>query len=292
MSLRAIVRRLGGDLYDGGRRANIPAPGHSPADRSVSLLEQDGRILIHTFGDGDWRQVREQLGGLGLLGTGAETGRRMERAGRAAADGASRRSVAQALWDQGRPILGTLSERHCRGRGMAGALPGASALRHHPAAPISVYRPGSAVRPALLAGVRDCDGVLSAVEITYLTPGGRRAFDLALPRKTVGVIPVGGAVRLYPPGPRLLVGEGVFTVNAAGRHFGLPAWALLSTSNLRRWRPPPGVSALLIAADRGPDGERSAAVLAEAVREAGVAVEIALPPMPFGDWDDAINGQR
>ena len=67
MSLRAIVRRLGGDLYDGGRRANIPAPGHSARDRSVSLLEEDGRVLVHTFGDGDWRAVRDHLRSLGLL---------------------------------------------------------------------------------------------------------------------------------------------------------------------------------------------------------------------------------
>ena len=33
MSLRTIVDVLGGDLYDRGFRANIPAPGHSPADR-------------------------------------------------------------------------------------------------------------------------------------------------------------------------------------------------------------------------------------------------------------------
>ena len=37
MSLRTIVQALGGELYDRGRRANIPAPGHSAADRSVSL---------------------------------------------------------------------------------------------------------------------------------------------------------------------------------------------------------------------------------------------------------------
>ena len=38
MSLKPIVQALGGDLYDRGLRANIPAPGHSAADRSVSLL--------------------------------------------------------------------------------------------------------------------------------------------------------------------------------------------------------------------------------------------------------------
>lgn len=49
MSLRHIVKVLGGDLYDGGARANIPAPGHSVGDRSVSLLLKDGRVYVHTF---------------------------------------------------------------------------------------------------------------------------------------------------------------------------------------------------------------------------------------------------
>ena len=60
MSLRPIVQALGGDLYDRGQRANIPAPGHSAADRSVSLLLKEGRIIVHTFGDGDWRAVLDR----------------------------------------------------------------------------------------------------------------------------------------------------------------------------------------------------------------------------------------
>ena len=54
MSLREIVRVLGGDLYDGGRRANVPAPNHSHVDRSVSLLLEDDRVVVHTFGAADW----------------------------------------------------------------------------------------------------------------------------------------------------------------------------------------------------------------------------------------------
>lgn len=41
--LMALTRDLGGDLLAGSRRALIPAPGHSAADRSVPLLlEADG----------------------------------------------------------------------------------------------------------------------------------------------------------------------------------------------------------------------------------------------------------
>jgi putative DNA primase/helicase len=293
MSLRAIVRRLGGDLYDGGRRANIPAPGHSARDRSVSLLEEDGRVLVHTFGDGDWRAVRDHLRSLGLLdepgpasATSAARTRTVEDPARSA-----RRQTAARLWAEGRGLAATLSAMHCRGRGVRGELPGPQALRHHPAAPLSVYRPGRTARPALMAGVVDPDGTITAVELTYLTPGGRRAFDLALPRKTVGVLPAGSAVRLDPAAPTLLVAEGVFTALAARRRFGLPSWALLSTSNLRRWRPPPLVGSVLIAADRGADGEASAQRLARDLAEAGVTAEIALPPPAFGDWDEAAKAE-
>ncbi|MGC1304685.1 MAG: virulence-associated protein E, partial [Caulobacteraceae bacterium] len=61
MSLRPIVEALGGELYDRGRRANIPGPGHSPADRSVSLLLQGDRVVVHTFGSNDWREVLDYL---------------------------------------------------------------------------------------------------------------------------------------------------------------------------------------------------------------------------------------
>ena len=48
MSLRAIVEAVGGDLYEGGRRANIPAPGHSAEDRSVSLLLEGDPLRVRT----------------------------------------------------------------------------------------------------------------------------------------------------------------------------------------------------------------------------------------------------
>mgnify|MGYP002524993862 CR=1 FL=1 len=47
MTLHRIVAALGGELYCEGRRANIPAPGHSARDRSVSLLLTDDRVVIH-----------------------------------------------------------------------------------------------------------------------------------------------------------------------------------------------------------------------------------------------------
>jgi hypothetical protein len=67
MSLRHIVDALGGDLYDGGRRASVPGPNHSAGDRSVSLLLQGGRVVVNTFGRTVWTEVLDDLRERGLI---------------------------------------------------------------------------------------------------------------------------------------------------------------------------------------------------------------------------------
>jgi hypothetical protein len=290
MSLRTIVRTLGGDLYDRGRRANIPAPGHSAADRSVSLLLENNRIIVHTFGDGDWKAVLDHLRDQGLIDAAhapvSVAGATAARVQGEAPSARARRAAALRLWEAGRPLGRSLAARHCRLRGLTGDLPGPEALRYGPETPVSAYRVDGPTRPALLAGVQAPDGSITAVEITYLAPNGRRAQDLRLPRKTVGVAPGGCAVRLDPAAEEMLVGEGVFTTRSASEWFGLPGWALMSTRNLRVWSPPAGLRSLLIAADRGRDGEASAERLRGRMMDAGVAATIALPPEPYGDWNE------
>ena len=291
MSLRPIVEALGGELYDHGRRANVPGPGHSRSDRSVSLLLQADRVVVHSFGADDWRAVLDYLRSEQLidahnavLGGG---GRRRVGVGAPEPPGAAeRRAVAQRLWDEARPLPGSLSQTHCRLRGIVRPLPGPGALRHHGEVPVSIYRPGRLRRPALLAAVLDPAGRLLAVEITYLAGNGLRALDLRLPRKTVGAPPAGSAVRLDPAAAEMLVAEGVFTTLSASERFGLPGWALLSTRNLRGWSVPAGVRSVLIAADRGGDGEASAERLRARLVDDGVSATVALPPAPFGDWND------
>ena len=291
MSLKPIVQALGGDLYDRGLRANIPAPGHSAADRSVSLLLQEGRVIVHTFGDGDWKAVLDYLRGEGLVDAhNAPTSLAQSRRAQAAAAGATgleRRQAALRIWEAGRPLAGTLSARHCIQRGVSRPLPGPDVLRHGGQTPVSAYAESRHHRPALLAAISDKDGVFTAVEVTYLAASGRRALDLRLSRKTVGPSPASCAVRIDPAAPQMLVGEGLFTTLSASARFSLPAWALMSTRNLRRWRPPQGVREVLIAADRGADGEASAEQLRAGLAAAGLKARVALPPEGFGDWNEA-----
>jgi hypothetical protein len=92
-------------------------------------------------------------------------------------------------------------------------------------------------------------------------------------------------VRLDPAAEHMLVGEGVFTTRSASEHFSLSGWALQSTRNLRGWVPPKGVRRVLIAGDRGEDGERSAGILRERIVGLGLESEVVLPPEPFRQWD-------
>ncbi|WP_158912750.1 toprim domain-containing protein [Caulobacter sp. S45] len=291
MSLVQIVRALGGELYEGGRRANVPAPGHSRFDRSVSLLYENERVVAHCFGDGDWKAVLDDLRGRGLIDgenrpTSLVIGSAAPRISAPPASRTLRVATAQRLWETGRPLGRSPAAQYLRRRGVTRALPGPDAARYLAEAPTAAYAAKSRTRPALMLGVRGPDGGLSAIELTYLTPGGHRATDLKLSRKTVGVMPQASAVRFDTPGPKLLVAEGGVTTLVASQRFGLPAWALLSTSNLRGWIAPEGVEAVLIAGDNGSDGEASAARLAVRLEDQGVAAEMVFPPAPHGDWPD------
>ena len=120
MPLRAIVRALGGDLYDGGRRANVPAPGHSPRDRSVSLFWTGERVVAHGFGAADWREILDDLRARGLIdATGAPVGAGVASPIRRTST--ERVATALSLWSGGRALAGTLAERHLRLRGAPAA---------------------------------------------------------------------------------------------------------------------------------------------------------------------------
>ncbi|HEX8570493.1 MAG TPA: toprim domain-containing protein [Caulobacteraceae bacterium] len=289
MSLRSIVAALGGDLYDRGRRANVPAPGHSPADRSVSLLLSRGRVVVHSFGGADWRAVVDDLRARGLVDADGAP-RSAARVPGVPADLSvgDRLTAARRLWDSAGPAWeATLTARNLRLRGVERDVPTPGVLRHAAAAPLSVYRSGERTMPALVIAISGPDGEFSGIEVTYLAPSGRRAVGLRLPRKTVGTVPPSSAIRIDPAAPEMLVAEGFFTTLSATERFGLPGWALMSTRNLRSWSPPQGVRRVLVAADRGRDGERSAALLAARLRAAGLRVSVRSPPPPYGDWNEA-----
>lgn len=168
-NLSAIVDALGGEIGAAGQRATVRAPGHSEHDRSVSLLLSGDRLIIHAFGSTDWREISLHLRDLGLIDRsgrviGSGSGTLATRTSSPRPDGSRRLSAARALWDEAGPVQpGSASFRHLVSRVGGGQLP--DGLRHHPGAPVSVFRETTARRPALVARV--CDGGASTVSAAW-----------------------------------------------------------------------------------------------------------------------------
>ena len=97
-----------------------------------------------------------------------------------------RSRLARRVWDETRPIRGTIAESYLRGRGITCALP--TSLRSAP----SCWYSREVRLPALVALV---EGAASfAVHRTYLRADGRGKADVDDPKKMLGNV-TGGAVR-------------------------------------------------------------------------------------------------
>jgi putative DNA primase/helicase len=281
--LERIVQACGGELIDGGRRALIPGPGHSNADRSVSLLEgDDGRVLIYCFSPKDnWRDVRRALEERGLLGSAVEdaaewTSRppRLQRAG-------ERLARAKRFWIESHLIDGTIAERYLHQRALPSTISTSPALRFHPGMTSLEDRQR---RPALMSAIMDGAGALQGVEVTLLSMHGAAKAALATPRRIIGRM-IGGAIRLAAPTDTLIIAEGMESAASASVALGFPAWALLSAHNLALFSPPIGVERLLIASDGDAAGKSAAQRLAQRLKSQ-LVIERAAPPDGCNDWND------
>ena len=63
---QGITRHYGGDWH--GTYGAIPAPGHSKADRGVTVKDaDDGGVVFNSFNGADWRELKDECRRLGLL---------------------------------------------------------------------------------------------------------------------------------------------------------------------------------------------------------------------------------
>jgi putative DNA primase/helicase len=297
--LRAIVARVGaGDLYNGGKAALVPGPGHSRKDRSLSLkLSPDGARVLWWSHAGDtaamvWKYIGQEADRDRAPFRETPT----QRAARLAEEKAladQKRGFCADLWSQTVEAAGTDVERYLRGRGITGPIP--PTLRFHPAAPTYYpwsYEKPSRLYPAMIAIATGPDGkTATGIHATYLAPGGAGKADLpkGKGRRMFGALS-GSVVQLgpMPADGGLGVAEGIETALAYRALTGVPTWAALSTSGLKTFTPPPGVKLLTIAADGDPGGVDAAKALAE---RASRRCDCIISPAPEGeDWADALKG--
>lgn len=198
-------------------------------------------------------------------------------------DAARMAERARLIWQEAKPICGSIAETYLRGRGIGCDLP--PALRFHGEA----WHGATARRlPALVALVEGGEGF--AIHRTYLRADGLGKADVT-PAKSMMGATAGGAVRLADrPGP-LVVAEGIETaLSLACGLLRTPAmiWAALSTSGLRGLHLPPDPARLTIAPDGDDPGHDAANALAE--RAHALGWQVSLLPAPQGrDWNDILQ---
>lgn len=265
LDVRTVAAALGGEVA-GRDRVLAPGPGHSPADRSLSVLlspTAPGGLLVTSHAGDDWRDCRDHVRRrLGIRPQVAPVAAMPSRP----VDDADRTARALALWSEAFDPRGTPVAAYLRRRGLA--LPAeacTTALRWHPSCPFGDRKRSG----AMLALVRD---VLTdeprAIHRTALAPDGTKRDDLGTGgRKALGPI-AGGAVKLTPDADVttvLGIGEGIESVLSlrAVPEFGDgPVWSLLAANQVARLPVLAGVEALWIAVDHDPTGIEAAATVA------------------------------
>jgi hypothetical protein len=191
------------------------------------------------------------------------------------------------LWEQARPIAGTLAARYlAETRGIdLEALPADSerVLRFHPACP---FGPGTR-HPCLVALMRNVTtDEPTGIHRTALDPNARKIDRMMLGSR--------GVVKIWPAGSLLVIGEGLETVLAAATRVPYrgaplrPAWAALSTGPLRAFPVVAGVERLILLIDHDPAGETAAAACADRWQRAGRAVVKLKPTRAGTDFNDLV----
>jgi hypothetical protein len=190
-------------------------------------------------------------------------------------DDVDRTAAALRIWERTRPGHGSIVENYLRARALRLPVPptirAAAELRHGP----------SGRRLPAMVAIVERWGLSQPVAIhrTYLDPSGRSKADVEPSRMALGPI-AGGAVRCAAAGQRLAVAEGIETALSLQMATGIPAWAVLGSSNMPGLvlPPLPAAAEIVIGADPDVVGMRAASRAAARWIEDGRRVRIAVPP--------------
>ena len=273
---RTIVGQRGGRWTGASGMCRCPA--HDDRDPSLSVRVGETTLLFHCFAGCATVDV---LRALRALPAGATAGGRLSVATEPASHQAiSLQPIAARLWQESRPLGGSLAARYLSIRGLVSH---SAQLRFHPRVQRGPRRLAS-FHPALLAAVRD-DAGLVAVHRTFLDPATAGKAQIDSPKMLLGN-PGSGAVRIGEATSILGLAEGLETAIAACLMHRIPVWAVLGNERFGTVNVPAHVERLVILADNDAGGRRAAG-LAQRLQHPGRTIETLWPPAPHNDWADA-----
>jgi hypothetical protein len=150
-----------------------PGPGHSAADRSLSVTYTTDDIIVHSHAGDDWRLCKDFVRAkLGLVERGhGERVHHAPKVARLSVNGSERSSQAGAIWRGATPIGGTPAELYLASRGLSYT---GDTLRWHPHCPFGAERLGCMV--ALVRNI--ITNAPQAIHRTAINAAGRNLSHL------------------------------------------------------------------------------------------------------------------
>jgi hypothetical protein len=263
---RAVAHALGGSVS--GRHVIAPGPGHSRADRSLSIevdpAAPDG-FRCYSFSGNDWRECRERVRralGLGAWLRGQKQSAPCHPARSTAAPDATgeRTALALRLWNEAQDPCDTLASDYLASRGLilSDNVSG-EVIRFHPKLKLEGARVG-----AMLALFRDvASNEPCGIHRTFLDGEGRKLDRKMLGRARCAAIKLdadeGVTLGLH-------IGEGLETCIAARLAGFRPVWALGSASGIAAFPVLAGVEAITVLGEVNDGGANHRAAQACAAR--------------------------
>ncbi len=284
LDARSIARIMGGTATS-PRHANVPGPGHSRRDRSLSITinprAPDGFLVKSHAGDNDLKckDYVRQVAGLGSWQP-DHTPRPPARPERPIELKPNKEALR--LWAECLQPLGTLVEVYLRGRGLE--LPADVAghvCRFHPKLYLDGdYTPGMVT---LLRHIKTNEPW--CIQRTFLTPDGGKIGRKYTGSPTLAAIKIDADEHVHEG---LVIGEGFETCLAARYLNFRPVWAAGSNGGIASFPYLPGVEALTVLGENDPNGanERAALECMERWETAGCEFHWPLPAVGK-DFNDA-----
>jgi putative DNA primase/helicase len=288
MDARTIANALGGDVT-GRDSANVPGPGHSNADRSLSIKldsrAPDGFVVCSHAGDDPMAcrdHVRERLGlGPWERSKGRQTPFKIADSG-PNPDQEKRKAFALKIWSESRSPVGSIVEHYLREyRGLELDGVAGNIIRFHGA----LYFDQGTRLPGMVCLLRDiATDEPCGIHRTFLDRKTGEKID----RKMLGIAKH-AAIKLDAHATistTLTIGEGVETA-LSGRMAGLgPVWALGSSVAVRAFPVLKGLTEITILEENDPTSQRDVETCARRYVTAGKPVNIVTPDIG-NDLNDA-----
>jgi putative DNA primase/helicase len=280
LTARTIADALVGKRQsDGGYMCLCPA--HDDKTPSLSLKDGDKGVLVYCHAGCSQEAVIAALSAKGLW---PEVEPEPTREPPAA-------KWARRAWEKARLLDSCVAHPYFLGRGLDTRR---FADLHHAIRidPKAHHKDSDTTGPAVIVAATDNDGVVWAIQRTYLRADEAAKRGVEPARRSLGPVK-GHAVRLGPQSTTIMIAEGVedAMTGALAMDLAYGAWGCAGDKMMPNLAFPARVTEVIILSDNDAPGRKQSAIAAGVFKATGKHVRIAYPPEGTKDFNQLIEGK-